>query len=143
MQLIMKQPFTSIGSDGSAISPDGARGKMHVHPRWYGTFPRVLGRYVRELNVLTLPEAVRKMTSMNAEKINLSDRGILKVGNWADVTMFDPETVIDQATFEDPHHYPMGIPYVIVNGVVVLDEGTHTAQLPGKVLRGPGYARPN
>jgi dihydroorotase/N-acyl-D-amino-acid deacylase len=112
---------------------------MHVHPRWYGTFPRVLGRYARELQTITLPEAVRKMTSMNAEKINLSDRGVLKAGNWADVTVFDPETVIDKATFEAPHQYPEGIPYVIVNGVVVLDNGEHTGELPGKVLRGPGF----
>jgi N-acyl-D-aspartate/D-glutamate deacylase len=91
------------------------------------------------LQAITLPEAVRKMTSMNAEKINLSDRGVLKAGNWADVTVFDPETVIDKATFEAPHQYPEGIPYVIVNGVVVLDNGEHTGELPGKVLRGPGF----
>lgn len=139
MQQVMKQPYTSIGSDGSAISRDGPRSNTHVHPRWYGTFPRVLGRYTRELKLLTLPEAVRKMTSMNAEKINLTDRGVLKTGNWADVTIFDPDTVADKATFEDPHEYPVGIPYVIVNGVLVLDNGKHTGALPGQVLRGPGY----
>ena len=139
MQLAMKQPFTSIGSDGSAISPDGPRGRSHPHPRWYGTFPRVLGRYVRELKVITLPEAVKKMTSMNAEKISISDRGLLQEGYWADVTVFDPDTVIDKATFEKPHQYPVGTPYVIVNGVVVLDNGKHTGAHPGKVIRGPGY----
>ncbi len=139
MQLAMKQPYTSIGSDGSAISPDGPKGNTHPHPRWYGTFPRVLGRYVRELHTLELPEAVKKMTSMNAEKANIPDRGLIKEGYWADVTLFDPETVIDKATFEKPHQYPEGIPYVIVNGVIALDNGQHTNSRSGKVLRGPGY----
>ncbi len=139
MQLAMKQPYTSIGSDGSAISPDGPSGATHPHPRWYGTFPRVLGRYVRELHTLELPEAVKKMTSMNAEKANIPDRGLIKEGYWADVTLFDPETVIDKATFEEPHQYPEGIPYVIVNGVVALDNGQHTNSRSGQVLRGPGY----
>ncbi|MPZ19288.1 MAG: amidohydrolase family protein [Luteitalea sp.] len=141
MQQVMKQPYTSIGSDGSAISRDGRRASTHVHPRWYGTFPRVLARYTRELKLLTLPEAVRKMTTMNAEKINVVDRGVLKTGNWADVTVFDPDTVADKATFEEPHQYPEGIPYVIVNGVLVLDNGKHTGALPGQVLTGPGYRR--
>jgi N-acyl-D-aspartate/D-glutamate deacylase len=142
MQLAMKQPYTSIGSDGSAISPDGPRGATHPHPRWYGTFPRVLGRYVRELHTIELPEAVKKITSMNAEKANIADRGLIKEGYWADVTLFDPETVIDKATFEEPHHYPEGIPYVIVNGVVALDNGQHTNSRTGMVLRGPGYTPP-
>ncbi|MDA0205942.1 MAG: D-aminoacylase [Acidobacteria bacterium] len=142
MQLAMKQPYTSIGSDGSAISPEGPRGATHPHPRWYGTFPRVLGRYVRELNTLELPEAVKKITSMNAEKANIPDRGLIKEGFWADATLFNPETVIDKATFEEPHHYPEGIPYVIVNGVVALDNGQHTNSRSGKVLRGPGYQPP-
>ena len=139
MQYAMKQPYTSIGSDGSAISPDGPRGTMNPHPRWYGTFPRVLGRYVRELGTLELPEAIKKMTIMNAEKANIPDRGLIKEGYWADVTLFDPLTVIDKATFEAPHQYPEGIPYVIVNGVVALDNGEHTNSRTGKVLRGPGY----
>jgi N-acyl-D-amino-acid deacylase len=141
MQFALKQSFVSIGSDGSAISPEGPRGNMHPHPRWYGTFPRVLGRYVRELKVITLPDAVRKMTSMNSEKINISDRGLLKVGYWADVTLFDPNTVADRATYENPQQYPTGIPYVIVNGEVVLDNGKHTSALPGSVLRGPGWRK--
>ena len=143
MQYALKQPFTSIGSDGTAISPEGPRGKTHPHPRYYGTFPRVLGRYTRELKVLTLPEAIRKMTSMNADKISIPDRGLLKVGYWADVTVFDPNSVADKATFVNPHQYPVGIPYVIVNGKVVLDNGRHTGALPGRVLRGPGFRRPN
>jgi len=139
MQLALKQPYTSVGSDGSAISPEGPRGNMHPHPRWYGTFPRVLGRYVRELKTLELPEAIHKITVMNAEKINITDRGLLKEGYWADITLFDPETVIDKATFEKPQQYPEGIPYVIVNGEVTIDNGEHTGARAGKVLRGPGY----
>jgi N-acyl-D-aspartate/D-glutamate deacylase len=139
MQLALKQPYTSIGSDGSAISPDGPRGNMHPHPRWYGTFPRVLARYVRELKTLELPEAIHKMTVMNAEKISIPDRGLIKEGYWADVTVFDPATVADKATFEKPQQYPEGIPYVIVNGEVVLDNYKHSGSRSGKVLRGPGY----
>jgi N-acyl-D-amino-acid deacylase len=141
MQYALKQPFTSVGSDGLAMSPDGPLGSTIPHPRSYGTFPRVLGRYVRELHVLTLEDAVRKMTSANAEKINLADRGLIKVGWAADITVFDPATVADRATFTQPHQYPVGIPYVIVNGQVVLDHGRHTGALPGQVLRGPGYRR--
>jgi N-acyl-D-aspartate/D-glutamate deacylase len=141
MQYAMKQPFTSIGSDGSAMSPEGSRGKSNPHPRSYGTFPRVLGRYVRELKVLTLPEAVKKMTSMNADKISIKDRGLLKEGYWADIAIFDPTTVADRATYVNPHQYAVGIPYVIVNGQVVLDNGKHTGVLPGKVVRGPGYLK--
>ena len=138
MQLVMKQPWTSIGSDGSAVSPDGPSGRSHPHPRYYGTFPRVLGRYVRELNVLPLPEAVRKMTSLNADKIGIKGRGRLAAGMFADVTIFDQDRVIDRATFEKPHQFPTGIPYVIVNGVVVINNGQHTGALPGRVLSGPG-----
>ncbi len=138
MQLIMKQPWTSIGSDGSAVSPDGPTGRTHPHPRYYGTFPRVLGRYVRELKVIALPEAVKKMTSMNAEKLGISDRGRLKAGLAADVTVFDQDRVIDRATFEQPHQFPVGIKYVIVNGVVTVDNEQHTGALAGKVVYGPG-----
>jgi len=139
MQFALKQPYVSVGSDGSAISPDGHYKDMHPHPRWYGTFPRVMGRYVRELGVLTLPEAVRKTTSMNAETIGIDDRGLLREGYWADVVVFDPKTIADRATFESPQQYPVGIPYVIVNGEIVVDDGEHSGALPGKVLRGPGY----
>jgi len=138
MQLVMKQPWTSIGSDGSAVSPDGPTGSTHPHPRYYGTFPRVLGRYVRELKVLTLPEAVKKMTSMNADKIGIKDRGRLRQGMWADLTIFDADRVIDRATFENPHQYPVGIRYVIVNGTLTVDNDRHTGALAGRVIYGPG-----
>ena len=138
MQLVMRQPWTSIGSDGSAVSVDGPTGRSHPHPRYYGTFPRVLGRYVRELRVLTLPEAVRKMTSMNADKIGLRDRGRLREGQAADIAVFDAARVSDRATFEKPQQYPEGIRFVIVNGVVTLEGDRHTGALAGRVLYGPG-----
>jgi N-acyl-D-aspartate/D-glutamate deacylase len=138
MQLVMKQPWTSIGSDGSAVNPDGPTGRTHPHPRYYGTFPRVLGRYVRDLKVLTLPEAVKKMTSMNADKIGTKDRGRLEEGAFADVAIFDQDRVADRATFEQPHQFPIGIKYVIVNGVVTIDNEQHTGALAGQVIYGPG-----
>jgi N-acyl-D-aspartate/D-glutamate deacylase len=138
MQLVMKQPWTSIGSDGSAVSVEGPAAGGHPHPRYYGTFPRVLGRYVRELKVLTLPDAVKKMTSMNADKIGIKDRGRLADGMWADITVFDAERVIDRATFEHPNRYPVGIQYVIVNGEVTVEHERHTGALAGRVLYGPG-----
>ena len=141
MQLVLKQPWTSIGSDGSAVNPDGPTGRSHPHPRYYGTFPRVLGRYVRDVHVLSLPEAVKKMTSMNADKIGIADRGRLKEGLAADVTIFDPDRVIDRATFEAPHQFPVGITYVLVNGVVTIDNDHHTGALAGKVIYGPGRRR--
>jgi N-acyl-D-amino-acid deacylase len=131
MQLVLKQPWTSIGSDGSAVNPDGPTGRSHPHPRYYGTFPRVLGRYARDLKVITLPDAVRKMTSLNADKIGVKDRGRLKEGQWADVTVFNAATVIDKATFEKPHQFPVGIEYVIVNGVITIERA-------GRVVYGPG-----
>jgi N-acyl-D-aspartate/D-glutamate deacylase len=141
MQLIMQQPWTSIGSDGSAVNPDGPTGRSHPHPRYYGTFPRVLGRYVRELKTITLPEAVKKMTSMNADKIGIKDRGRLKESVFADVTIFDPDRVSDRATFENPHQFPVGIEYVIVNGQLTIDKGQHTGALAGQVIYGPGKRR--
>jgi N-acyl-D-aspartate/D-glutamate deacylase len=137
MQLIMQQPWTSIGSDGSAVNPDGPTGRSHPHPRYYGTFPRVLGRYVRELKTITLPDAVKKMTSMNADKIGVKERGRLKEGAFADVTIFDAAGVIDRATFEQPHQFPVGIKYVVVNGVVTIDNEQHTGALAGRVIYGP------
>ena len=138
MQLVMKQPWTSIGSDGGALSIDGPTSRTHPHPRYFGTFPRVLGRYVRELQVITLPDAVKKMTSMNADKIGIKDRGRLKEGLWADITVFNPATVIDRATFEKPHQYPVGIDSVIVNGTLTLEKDQHTGALAGRVIYGPG-----
>lgn len=138
MRYALAQPFVSIGSDGSAVSVDGTVGPAHPHPRFYGTFPRVLGRYVRETGLLSLEEAVRKMTSANAAKVRLFDRGLLRPGLWADVTIFDPARVIDRATFEQPRQYATGIEYVIVNGTVVIDRGRHTHARPGQILYGPG-----
>ncbi len=138
MRYALKQPFVSIGSDGTAVKTDGPLAAGHPHPRYYGTFPRVLGRYVREEKLLSLEEAVRKMTSANAAKIRIYDRGLLRPGQWADVTIFNPETILDHATFEKPHQYATGVEYVIVNGRIVLDRGTHTGARPGAILYGPG-----
>jgi N-acyl-D-amino-acid deacylase len=137
LALAMKQPWVAVGSDGSSLATEGP---LHVgvpHPRNFGTFPRVLGRYVRELKVISLEEAVRKMTSLPASILGIADRGAIKQGMWADLVIFDPATVADKATFEDPFQYPVGIDTVLVNGTVVLDEGTHTNARPGKVLQRP------
>lgn len=131
VERILRHPFTAIGSDGRLVRP----GDGHPHPRWYGTFPRVLGRYVRERGVLPLEEAVRKMTSLPADRLGLSDRGRIRSGAVADLVVFDPAVVADRATFEAPHQYPVGIPYVLVNGVAVVDDGAMTAARPGQVLR--------
>lgn len=135
MNLAMIQPWCSIGSDGSALAVEGPLRQGNPHPRNFGTFPRVLGRYVRERELLGLEEAVRKITSLNASKIGIDDRGLLRPGLQADVTVFDPETVQDLATYTDPFHYNEGIQYVIVNGEIVLDQGKHTGGRPGRVLR--------
>ncbi|MGI8991321.1 MAG: N-acyl-D-amino-acid deacylase family protein [Bryobacteraceae bacterium] len=138
MRYALKQPFVSIGSDGTALKTTGPLSAGNPHPRFYGTFPRVLGRYVRDERVLTLEEAIRKMTSANASKIHVYDRGLLRPGMWADVTIFDPAKIIDTATWEKPHQYAEGVEYVIVNGKMVLEKGTHTGARPGMILYGPG-----
>lgn len=138
MRYALKQPFVSIGSDGTAVKTEGPLAAGHPHPRYYGTFPRVLGRYVREEKLITLEEAVRKMTSANAAKIRVYDRGLLRTGQWADVTIFNPDTIIDNATFEKPHQYATGVEYVIVNGKPVLERGTHIGARPGAILYGQG-----
>jgi len=138
MRFAMKQPWVSIGSDGTAITTDGPLGEGHPHPRYFGTFPRVLGRYVRDDGVLTLEDAIRKMTSTNAAKVHQYDRGLLRPGMAADVTVFHADTIIDKATYEKPHQYATGVEYVIVNGKVVLDQGKHTGVRPGVILYGPG-----
>lgn len=135
MNLAMRQPWCSIGSDGSAYAIDGDLRRGHPHPRNFGTFPRVLGIYVRERGLLTLEDAVRKMTSLNATKIGLSDRGWLHAGAFADVTIFNPDRIIDRATYEQPFQYNDGIEYVIVNGQLVLDRGEPTGAKPGRALR--------
>jgi N-acyl-D-amino-acid deacylase len=128
---ILRHPATMIASDGEVP----IFGKDAPHPRSYGTFPRVLGRYVREKGVLTLEEAVRKMTSMPAQRVGIHDRGILRPGMKADIVVFDPDTIIDNATFEKPHQYSTGVSHVLVNGVVVLDAGKMTVERPGRVLK--------
>ena len=135
MNLALVQPWCSIGSDGSAYAVEGALRRGNPHPRNFGTFPRVLGVYVRDRGLLRLEDAVRKMTSLNADKIGLTDRGLLRVGDYADVTVFDPETVIDKSTYTAPFQYSEGIDYVIVNGQLVLERGKHTEALPGRALR--------
>jgi N-acyl-D-amino-acid deacylase len=137
--LALKQPWVSIDNDSSGTSPDGLLGQEHPHPRAYGTFPRILRKYVREENQLSLPDAIRKFSALPAQRLRLTDRGVLKQNMWADVVVFDPEKVTDRATFENPNQFSEGMEYVLVNGVPVIDEGKMTGALPGKVLRGPGY----
>jgi dihydroorotase/N-acyl-D-amino-acid deacylase len=135
VQTLLQSEYGMIGSDGSLVH----FGRASPHPRGYGTFPRVLGHYARDLGVITLPEAVRRMTSAPAERLGFADRGRIAPGMVADLTVFDPETVIDRATFDDPHQYPMGIPHVFVSGVAVVRDGEVTGARPGVVLRGPGW----
>jgi len=134
MRLVLRQPWIMIGSDGSSLAPYGELGKGKNHPRNYGTFPRVLGRYVREEGILSLEEAIRHMAALPAQKLGLKDRGELAKGKKADIVLFNPDTVIDRATFTDPYQYPEGIEYVLVNGEVVIERGEHTGVLPGRIL---------
>jgi len=135
MNLALTQPWCSIGSDGSAYATNGPLRRGHPHPRNFGTFPRVLGVYARERGLLRMEDAVRKMTSLNAAKLGIRDRGLLRTGQFADITIFDPDRVIDRSTYEDPFHYNDGIEYVVVNGQLVLDRGKHTGVRPGRALR--------
>lgn len=134
---IMTGRYTMVGTDASGVAPTGVLGYGKPHPRYYGTYPRILGKYVREEGLLTLEDAVRRMTSFPAQRMGLADRGLLKKGMWADMVAFDPDTVIDRATFLEPHRFPDGIIHVLVNGEVVVDSNTQTERLPGKVLRRP------
>jgi N-acyl-D-amino-acid deacylase len=138
MRYALRQPWVSIGSDGTAVTTEGPLAANHPHPRYFGTFPRVLGRYVREEKILTLEEAIRKMTSANAAKVNQYDRGLLRPGMAADITIFNAATIVDLATYEKPHQYAAGVEYVIVNGKIVLDKGEHTGARPGTILYGQG-----
>jgi N-acyl-D-amino-acid deacylase len=137
--LALQQPWVSFDNDSSGASPEGILGQEHPHPRAYGTFPRVLRKYVREESKLTLEDAIRKSSALPAQRMRLTDRGVLKAGMWADVVIFDPATVRDLATFANPNQLSQGMEYVLVNGVSVIDQGKMTGALPGKVLRGPGY----
>ena len=137
--LALQQPWVSIDNDSSGTSPEGLLGREHPHPRAYGTFPRILSKYVREEKVLTLEDAIRKFSALPAQRMRLTDRGVLKAGMWADIVIFDPSTVHDKATFDNPNQFSEGMDYVLVNGVPVIDQGKATGALPGKVLRGSGY----
>jgi dihydroorotase/N-acyl-D-amino-acid deacylase len=137
--LALQQPWVSVDNDSQGTAPDGLLGQEHPHPRAYGTFPRILRKYVREEKKLKLEDAIRKFSALPAERMRLADRGVLKAGMWADVVIFDPATITDRATFENPNQLSVGMEYVLVNGVPVIDGGKPTNALPGKVLRGPGF----
>jgi len=135
VETIMKLTWVMVGSDGRAVSPTGKLGEGKPHPRYYGTFPRVLGRYVRERKVIPIELAVRKMTYLPAWRLGFRDRGIIREGAWADIVIFDPNEINDKATFINPHQFPVGIKYVIVNGEITVENGKHTGRLNGRVLR--------
>jgi N-acyl-D-amino-acid deacylase len=140
--LALQQPWTSIDNDSQGAAPDGLLGKEHPHPRAYGTFPRILRKYVREDHALTLEDAIRKFSALAAQKMRLADRGVLKEGMWADVVVFDANEIRDLATFENPNQVSVGMRYVLVNGVPVVADGKMTNALPGKVLRARESVRP-
>ena len=137
--LALQQPWVAIDNDSSGASPEGILGQEHPHPRAYGTFPRILRKYVREEKKLTLEDAIRKFSALPAQRMRLADRGVLKAGMWADVVIFDPASVRDMADFENPNQLSQGMEFVLVNGVPVIEQGKMTGALPGKVLRGSGY----
>ncbi|MFX0059969.1 MAG: amidohydrolase family protein [Candidatus Hodarchaeota archaeon] len=132
---IMKGRFYMVGTDGLGVPSKPTLGKYH--PRFYGTFPRILGKYVREEKLLVIEDAIRRMTSFPAQRLGLKDRGLIREGMYADIVIFNPETVIDKSTYEDPHHFPEGIPYVIVNGIIVVNKNKQKNRYPGKILRRP------
>jgi N-acyl-D-amino-acid deacylase len=136
--LALLQPWVSVNNDSEGTAPDGILGQEHPHPRAYGTFPRILRKYVREERRLSLEEAIRKFSSLPAQRMHLADRGVLKAGMWADIVVFNPDSVRDLATFEKPNQLSEGMRWVLVNGVPVIADGKATGALPGKVLRGPG-----
>ena len=137
--LALQQPWVSVCNDSQGTATDGLLGREHPHPRAYGTFPRILRKYVREEGKLRLEDAIRKFSALPAQRMRLTDRGVLKKGMWADIVIFDPATIHDRATFENPNQLSEGMRYVLVNGVPVIENGKQTNALPGKVLRGPGY----
>jgi len=141
LRYAMARPWVGFGTDGESVAPDGPLSGGLVHPRAYGTFPRIFGEYVRHLGLLSLEDAVRKATSLSAQRLGIRDRGLLREGFYADVVVFDPATVAERATYEKPHQFAAGIPYVLVNGEVVVDEGHITSARPGMVVRGRGYRR--
>jgi N-acyl-D-amino-acid deacylase len=141
MRAALRAQFVSFCTDSGARATDGPLAGSKSHPRGWGSYPRILGRYVREEKLLPLEAAIHKMTGLPARRVGLRDRGLLKEGMFADITIFDPQRVIDRATFEMPNQYPVGIQYVIINGQISVDDGKRTAALAGQALRGPGYRR--
>ena len=141
VRLAMQQPFVSVGTDYGEVNPEGPLGESKSHPRAYGSFPRILGKYVRQEHVLRLEDAVRKFTSLPAQRERLDHRGLLRPGYFADVTVFNPDTVIDVATYDNPNRPSQGIEFVLVNGVLELEHGRFTGQLGGRPLRGPAYLK--
>jgi N-acyl-D-amino-acid deacylase len=141
MRAAMRSPFVSFCTDSGSRATDGPLAGSKSHPRGWGSYPRILGRYVRDEKLLSLEDAIHKMTGGPAARVGLKDRGQLREGNFADITIFDPRTVIDRATFESPNQYPVGIEYVLVNGQISVDKGERTPALAGQVLRGPGYKK--
>ncbi|HVS87835.1 MAG TPA: D-aminoacylase [Candidatus Acidoferrum sp.] len=139
VSLALQQPWVSVDNDSSGASPEGILGRDHPHPRAYGTFPRILRKYVREEHKFTLEDAIRKFSALPSQRLRLEGRGLLRTGMWADVVIFDPATIRDLATFDNPNQLSQGMAYVFVNGVPVIDQGKMTGVLPGKVLRGSGY----
>ena len=139
VSLALLQPWVAVNNDSAGASPEGLLGQEHPHPRAYGTFPRILRKYVREEHKLTLEDAIRKFSALPAQRMRLADRGVLKEHMWADVVIFDPATIRDLATFDNPNQLSQGMEYVLVNGIPVVDQGKMTGTLPGKVLRGAGY----
>jgi dihydroorotase/N-acyl-D-amino-acid deacylase len=137
VKLQLRQPWIKFGTDAGGADPASAQGL--THPRAYGTFTRILGRYVRDERVIPLEDAIRKMTSAVATRLSIQDRGVLREGSWADIVAFDPDRVADRATFEEPHQLSEGIRHVWVNGVAVVKDGAHTGATPGMIVRGPGY----
>jgi dihydroorotase/N-acyl-D-amino-acid deacylase len=137
--LALQQPWVSVCNDSQGTAPDGLLGREHPHPRAYATFPHILRKYVREDHKLRLEEAIRKFSALPAQRMRLTDRGVLKKGMWADIVVFDPATISDRATFENPNQLSEGMQFVLVNGVPVIENGKQTDALPGKVVRGPSY----
>jgi dihydroorotase/N-acyl-D-amino-acid deacylase len=140
VKLAMRQPWVSVGTDYGEVSPTGPLSESKSHPRAYGSFARILGKYVREEHNLRLEDAIRKFTSLPAQQVKLENRGLLRSGYFADITIFNPATVKDVATFEDPNRTSVGFEYVFVNGVLALEHDKVTGQMGGRPLRGPGYA---
>jgi N-acyl-D-aspartate/D-glutamate deacylase len=141
VRLALASPMISIGTDSGARAEDGPLSESKSHPRAWGSFPRVLGKYVRDEKLMSLEEAVRRFTSRPAVRVGIADRGLLRPGFKADVTIFNPDTIRDRSTFEDPTHYSEGIAYVLVNGKAVVSAGTVTNERPGEPVRGPGFRR--